>query len=65
MGKKIRHGKIAEVEASQWKEIQEIIEKGNFNFEILPIRKYVQDQYDYCMERGKEERKRNFINGID
>jgi energy-coupling factor transporter ATP-binding protein EcfA2 len=52
---------IAEVEAAQWKDIQEIIEKGRFNLEILPIRKYIQNQIDHCMERGKEERKRNFL----
>jgi hypothetical protein len=52
---------IAEVEAAQWKEIQETIEKGGFNFEILQIRKYVQDQIDHCIERGKEERKKKIL----
>lgn len=35
---------IVEIEAAQWKEIMDKIEKGNFYFEILLIIKYVQDR---------------------
>ncbi|WP_188049126.1 ATP-binding protein [Flavobacterium sp. GP15] len=52
---------INDIEMAEWKNILSIVEKSDIGIKLIPIKKFISDNIDYCRERGDIERKRRFL----
>ena len=52
---------IADIEMAEWKNILSIVEKSEIGTKLIPIKKMISDNIDYCKEEGNLERKRRFL----
>lgn len=55
---------LADVEMADWKRIENIVAKSTVGLSLIPIKKYISDQIDYCQQKGDKERQQKFISGI-
>ena len=56
-------GKVitGDIEAADWKNILSIVEKSDLGIKLIPIKKYLNEQIENCLEHGNWERKRRFL----
>lgn len=52
---------IGDIEAAEWKNILNIVEKSNLGIKLLPIKQYLNDRVRYSLESGDMERQRRFL----
>lgn len=52
---------LADIEAADWRNILSIVEKSNVGIKLIPIKKYLTEQVDYCFKSGDWERQRSFL----
>lgn len=52
---------IGDIEAAEWRAILETMERSSIGIKLIPIKKYVNDQIEFALRSGEEERKRRFI----
>lgn len=52
---------IADIEMTEWKDILSIVERSEIGIKLIPIKKMISDNIDYCQEKGNLERKRRFL----
>lgn len=52
---------IGDINAAEWKNILNIVEKSNLGIKLLPIKQYLNDQVRYSTESGDRERQRRFL----
>lgn len=52
---------ISDIEMAEWKNILSIVEKSEIGIKLIPIKKMISDNIDYCLEKGDSERKRRFL----
>lgn len=50
-----------DIEAADWKKILSIVEKSNVGFKLIPIKKYLNEQIESCLEYAEFQRKRKFL----
>ncbi|MBW8201596.1 hypothetical protein [Flagellimonas abyssi] len=52
---------IGDIEATDWRNILEIIEKSDLGFESIPIKNQVKRNIEYALKSADRERKRRFL----
>ncbi len=52
---------LADIEMADWKNIQSIVEKSDIGIKLIPIKKYLNEQIEYCQKSGDWERQRRFL----
>ena len=52
---------LADIEAADWRNILSIVEKSNVGIKLIPIKKYINEQIEYCLKSGDWERQRRFL----
>ncbi len=52
---------LADIEMADWKNILSIVEKSTLGIKLIPIKKYLNEQIEYCQKRGDWERQRRFL----
>lgn len=52
---------LADIEMSDWKKIQSIVEKSEVGIKLLPIKKYLNGRIESCERFGDLERQRRFL----
>lgn len=52
---------LADIEAADWRNILSIVEKSNVGMKLIPIKKYLNEQIEYCMKSGDWERQKRFL----
>ena len=52
---------IGDIEAADWNKILSIVEKSNIGFKLIPIKKYLNDRIESCIEYAESTRKRRFL----
>lgn len=52
---------IGDIEMAEWKNILSIVERSEIGIKLIPIKKMISDNIDYCQEKGDLERKRRFL----
>ena len=50
-----------DLEAADWRKILSIVEKSNVGFKLIPIKKYLNEIIESCLEYAESERKRKFL----
>jgi uncharacterized protein YlzI (FlbEa/FlbD family) len=55
------HVIIGDIEASEWKSIQRIVEKSDQGIKLIPIKRYLNDMVESCLRQGDWERERKFL----
>lgn len=52
---------LADIELADWKNILSIVEKSTVGIKLIPIKKYLNEQIEYCQKSGDYERQRRFL----
>lgn len=52
---------LADIEMADWRNILSIVEKSTVGIKLIPIKKYLNEQIDYCLKSGDWERQRRFL----
>lgn len=52
---------LADIEAADWRNILSIVEKSTVGIKLIPIKKYINEQIEYCLKSGDWERQRRFL----
>ncbi len=52
---------IADIEMADWRNILSIVEKSTAGIKLIPIKKYLNEQIEYCLKSGDWERQRRFL----
>lgn len=52
---------LADIEMADWKNILSIVEKSTVGIKLIPIKKYLNEQIEYCQKSGDYERQRRFL----
>jgi DNA polymerase III delta prime subunit len=52
---------LADIEAADWRRILSITEKSELGIKLFPIKKYLNEQIEYCLRRGDRERQERFL----
>jgi hypothetical protein len=52
---------LADIEMADWRNILSIVEKSTVGIKVIPIKKYLNEQIEYCQESGDYERQRRFL----
>ncbi len=52
---------IGDLQAAEWRNILSIVEESNLGIKLLPIKKYINDEIEWCLKRGEEEKRRKFL----
>ena len=52
---------LADIEAADWRNILSIVEKSSVGIKLIPIKKYLNEQIEYCLKSGDWERQRRFL----
>jgi hypothetical protein len=52
---------IGDIEMAEWKNILSIVERSEIGIKLIPIKKMIYDNIDYCKEKGDRERKKRFL----
>ncbi|WP_157676868.1 hypothetical protein [Chryseobacterium sp. T16E-39] len=52
---------IGDIEATDWRNILSIVEKSNVGINLIPIKRYINEQIEYSLKRADWERQRRFL----
>lgn len=52
---------LADIEMADWKNILSIVEKSTVGIKLIPVKKYINEQIEYCLKNGDWERQRRFL----
>lgn len=52
---------MGDIEAADWRNILSIVEKSEVGIDLIPIKKYILNTIESCLQSGDWERKRRFI----
>jgi hypothetical protein len=52
---------IGDIEMAEWKNILSIVERSEIGIKLIPIKKMIYDNIDYCKEKSDRERKKRFL----
>lgn len=52
---------LADIEMADWRNILSIVEKSTLGIKLIPIKKYLNEQMEYCQKSGDWERQRRFL----
>jgi len=52
---------ISDIHMAEWKNIQSIVEKSTVGIKLISIKKYINEQIEYCLKSGDCERQRRFL----
>ncbi|MCF8292488.1 MAG: hypothetical protein K9I70_01645 [Chitinophagaceae bacterium] len=52
---------IGDIEASDWRNIQSIVEKSNIGITLIPIKRYINEQIENSLRYADSERQRRFL----
>lgn len=52
---------LADIEMADWRNILSIVEKSTVGIKLIPIKKYLNEQIEYCQKSGDWERQRRFL----
>ena len=52
---------LADIEMADWRNILSIVEKSSVGIKLIPIKKYLNEQIEYCLKSGDWERQRRFL----
>lgn len=52
---------LADIEMADWRNILSIVEKSTVGIKLIPIKKYLNEQIEYCLKSGDWERQRRFL----
>jgi len=52
---------LADIEMADWLNILSIVEKSSVGMKLIPIKKYLNEQIEYCKKNGDWERQRRFL----
>ena len=52
---------IGDIHASEWRNLLSIVNKSNLGVKLLPIKKYINEQIESCLQSGDWERQRKFL----
>jgi hypothetical protein len=52
---------LADIEAADWRNILAIVEKSTVGIQLIPIKKYLNDQIEKCLRMGDFERQQRFL----
>lgn len=52
---------LADIEMADWRNILSIVEKSAVGIKLIPIKKYLNEQIEYCLKSGDWERQRRFL----
>ncbi|MEL7417204.1 MAG: ATP-binding protein, partial [Cyanobacteria bacterium J06555_3] len=57
----IGDGNLGDIEAADWRKILSIVDKSNIGFKLIPIKRYLNERIESCLEYAESERKRKFL----
>lgn len=52
---------LADIEMADWRNILSIVEKSSVGLKLIPIKKYLTEQIEYCLKNGDRERQSRFL----
>ncbi|ARK12181.1 ATP-binding protein [Fibrella sp. ES10-3-2-2] len=52
---------LADIEMADWENILSIVERSKVGIKLIPIKKYLNEQIEYCRKSGDWERQRRFL----
>ena len=52
---------LADIEAADWRNILSIVQKSEIGMDLLPIKRYLNDKIEACLEQGDHERQMRFL----
>lgn len=52
---------IGDIQASEWRNLLSILNKSTLGIKLIPIKNYINNQIEYCLESGNRERERKFL----
>ena len=52
---------IGDIQASEWKNLLKIVNKSDVGIKLISIKNYLNEQVEYCLEKGDSERKQKFL----
>jgi hypothetical protein len=53
---------IGDIQASEWRNLLEIVNKSAVGIKLIPIKNYITEQITFCLSGGDFEMKQKFLN---